>query len=66
MFDIDATSAFVVGEDAGGAMHAYRVSANLVQEVAFKVARSHARGVRLPTGAIAVVGGDVNVESFVP
>jgi hypothetical protein len=66
VFAIDASSAFVVGEDASGAMHAYRMSSALVQEVAFKVPRNHARAVRLPTGAVAVVGGAPSMESFVP
>jgi hypothetical protein len=66
VFAIDAQSAFVVGEDAGGAMHAYRVTSATAQEVAFRVPRSHARAVRLPTGPIAVVGGDPNIESFAP
>jgi hypothetical protein len=70
-FAIDASSAFVVGEDAKGAMHAYRLSATAAVEVPFRVPRSHARAVRLPLGSpgagpIAVVGGATNIESFLP
>ncbi len=74
VFAIDAASAFVVGEDVGGAMHAYRLSRTSVAEVPFRVKRSHARAIQLPvgagkaagTGAIAVVGGDSTIESFIP
>ena len=66
VFAIDAASAFVVGEDASGAMHAYRLSASVAQEVPFKIPRSHARAVRLPTGGVAVIGGDTTMESFIP
>ncbi len=70
-FTIDPSSAFVVGEDASGAMHAYRLSQAAAVEVGFQHQRSHARAVRLPFGApgsgpIAVVGGDPTIESFIP
>jgi hypothetical protein len=66
VFALDAQSAFVVGEDATGAMRAYRITADAAREVAFKVPRNHARALRLSTGGIAVVGGDANMESFLP
>ena len=70
-FAIDASSAFVTGEDARGAMHAYRLSPMSVAEVPFRVPRSRARGIRLPfgapgTGPVAIVGGSPTLESFVP
>ncbi len=66
VFDIDASSVFVVGEDAAGASHAIRVSTTAATEVPFKLARNHARGVRLPLGQVAIVGGNATMESFVP
>lgn len=66
VFDIDSTSAFVVGETDGGGSLAYRVSPSLVQPIPFAVPRSHARAVRLPMGQVAVVGGSTWVESFTP
>jgi hypothetical protein len=66
VFDIDSSSAFIVGEDATGANHAFRLSSTASQPVAFKIARNHARAVRLPLGPVAVVGGNVVMESFTP
>jgi hypothetical protein len=72
-FAIDAASAFVTGEDATGAMHAYRLSSSKVAEIPFRLARSHARGLRLPLdarapgeGPVAIVGGNPTIESFIP
>ena len=68
---IDTSTAFVTGEDASGAMHAYRLSATSVAEIPFRIPRSHARAVRLPLGLgsaapIALVGGNPTIESFIP
>jgi hypothetical protein len=65
-FDVDPTTAFVVGEDATFATRAFRVSPQAVAEIAVKAPRSHARAVLLPTGGVAVVGGAAPIESFVP
>jgi hypothetical protein len=70
-FAIDRSTALVTGEDASGGMHAYRLAATSVTEVPFRVARSHARAVRLPLGTpgagpIALVGGATTIESFIP
>ena len=66
-FAIDSQTAFVVGDDTTGVTHAYRLTSASVAEVPFRVTRSHARAVSLPlNNAIAVVGGDPNIESFIP
>jgi hypothetical protein len=66
-FAIDASSAFIVGDDAmTSATRAFRASGSTVTEVALKVARSGARAVATPTGAVAIVGGAGEIESFVP
>jgi hypothetical protein len=65
-FSTSATSAIVLGDDAAGASHVYTLAPNLTQEVPFKIARNHARGLRLPSGAIAVAGGDPQMEQFAP
>ncbi len=66
VFDIDSLNAFVVGEEASGVSHAFRLSASLAQEIPFKLPRSHARAVRLPLGPIAIAGGNAQMESFTP
>ena len=66
-FDLDASSALVVGDDAAsGATRAFRVSQTSAVEVVLKVPRKGGRGVVLPTGAIAIAGGAAEIESFVP
>ncbi len=71
VFALGATDALVVGGDANDATSAYRVSPpsssgpmGAAVPVPFKVARSHARAIELPSGAVAVVGGDKTIESF--
>jgi hypothetical protein len=68
VFDIDTNSAFVVGESEDGGSLAYRVSSSAVEPIPFAVSPppAHARGVRLPMGPIAVVGGSTWIESFTP
>jgi hypothetical protein len=63
-FAINATSAFVVGNDASNNTHAYKVTATSATEITFNVPRKGATAVQLPTGPVAVVGGDVTMESF--
>lgn len=48
---------FVLGDDAVGTTHAYRVSPNGAREVPLKNPRRGARLVATPTNAVAVVGG---------
>ena len=49
-FSTGAASAIVLGEDAAGASHVFTLTpsgaASVAPEVAFKVARNHARGLR--------------------
>jgi hypothetical protein len=65
-FRVDGMSAFVVGNDASGATHSYRVTSAAATEVPLKVARKNARAILLPTGAVVIVGGATAIESFVP
>lgn len=48
---------FVLGDDAAGVTHAYRVSPNGAREIPLKNPRRGARLVATPTNAVAVVGG---------
>jgi hypothetical protein len=67
VYPIDKASAFVVGDDAAGTMHAYRIGPSNALEIALKIPRKLARTLALPTGAIAIVGGgSKTIESFVP
>ena len=63
-FTIDAKTAFVVGNDASNNTHAYVITSTTATEIKFNVARKGATALRLPTGPIVVVGGDVTMESF--
>ena len=65
-FDLDGLSALVIGDDAAGATHAYRVTQAAAAEVPLKVPRSGGRPVVLSTGAIAIAGGATVMESFAP
>jgi hypothetical protein len=63
-FALTPTSVFVLGDDATGATHAFLLSASSVTEEPLRIPRRHARGVRLPTGQIAVIGWQPQMESF--
>jgi hypothetical protein len=66
-FAIDAATAFVVGNDGAGSTHTMTLSAGGATELPLRNARTNARGVYLPTGAIGVVGGGSDViEAFTP
>jgi hypothetical protein len=56
--------AFVVGDDATGATHAYRASATGTREIPLRVARRGARLVRTAAGVFAVVGGAAGIEQY--
>ena len=63
----DLQTAFVVGSESGGTTHAFTVNqATGLTVVDFKVPRSNARAVMLPTNNIAIVGGAPEIESFLP
>lgn len=66
VFSSTAKDVFALADDADGTTHAYRIGMDSTVEVAFKIPRKRARGLRLPTGSIAVVGGSTTIESFVP
>ncbi|WP_394850303.1 hypothetical protein LZC95_22950 [Pendulispora brunnea] len=65
-FDLTTDSALFVGDDATGLSHAFRVSRPGAREIAFKIPRRGARGIRVNPPAITFVGGDPTVESFTP
>jgi hypothetical protein len=58
------TTAFVLGDDASGATHAYRASATGMREVPLRTPRRGARLVMTPTGALTVVGGAAGIEQY--
>jgi hypothetical protein len=60
------TDVLAVGWDANGDTHVFRITQMTATEIALKVPRKQARGVALPNGAIAVVGGAAQGESFFP
>lgn len=66
LFGATSDAVLALGEDADGTSRARLLRAGADVEVPFKVARKHARGLRLPTGAVAFVGGAKEIESFVP
>jgi hypothetical protein len=66
---LTADAALVVGDDASGATHAFRVtnaSADQggLREIPLKVARRGARLVQTPTNAFAIVGGGTGIEQY--
>ncbi len=64
MQPLAADAAFVLGDDAEGATHAYRASAAGLREVPLRNPRRGARLVRNPVGALTVVGGGVGIEQY--
>ena len=64
-FTLDASTALVVGSEASGTSHAFRMSATMATEIPFKVSRKNASALRLPMGQVAVLGGDPTLESFI-
>lgn len=66
MFSSTANDVFVLADAMDGTTHAYRMSEASSVEVAFKIPRKRARGLRLPTGSVGVVGGSTTIESFLP
>ena len=57
-------AAFVVGDDANGATHAYRVAATGLREIPLKVPRRGGRLVPTPIGSVIIVGGGSGLEQF--
>lgn len=65
-FTLAPNAALVAGDDATGAMRAFRVSDTGAREVPLKAARRNARLVALPVkGTVAVVGGGAAIEEYV-
>jgi hypothetical protein len=65
-FALSPTSVFVLGDDATAATHAFLLSPSSMTEEPLRIPRQHARGVRLATGQIAVIGWQKQMESFIP
>jgi len=69
-YALDAESILAVGRAANGDTHVFRISGpagnGAAREIALKIPRKNARGLRLPTGAVAIAGGSNVIESFVP
>lgn len=61
---LDANRALGIAED--GASCAFTWDGSGVMEVPLKLPRRGARGIRLPTGAIGVVGGSATIEEYAP
>jgi hypothetical protein len=57
-------AAFVVGDDATGASHAFRASATGLREVPLRFQRRGARLIPTPTGTFVVVGGGIGIEQY--
>jgi hypothetical protein len=67
-FGIDAADALVVGSEASGTTHVFRVTTATATEVPLKIPRNNARAVLSPLefGTVVVVGGGSNVmESYI-
>jgi hypothetical protein len=60
------TDILATGWDGNNDTHVFRITQMSATEIALKVARKQARGIALPNGAIAVVGGAPQAESFFP
>jgi hypothetical protein len=64
-FGIDPANALVVGSEASGPTHVFRLTTAGATEVPLKIPRTNARAVLTPLGTIVVVGGGSNVmESY--
>jgi hypothetical protein len=65
-FALAPDSALVVGDDASGASHAFRISAaGGKRELPLRIPRRGARLVATPTAAFAVIGGGAGIEQYV-
>jgi hypothetical protein len=58
-------AALVVGDDAAGASHAFRVATTGLREIAFKIPRRGARLVVTPMNSVVVMGGGAGIEQYV-
>lgn len=61
---IAADAAFILGDDASGATHAYRASATGTREIPLRVPRRGARLLLTATGAFNVIGGAAGIEQY--
>lgn len=62
---ISPEAVFVLGDDAGGATHAYRASSTGMREIALRVPRRGARAFVTPTNTLGVLGGGApGVEQY--
>jgi hypothetical protein len=61
---LDPKTALIVAED--GPSCAFTWDGQIVKEIPLRIPRKGARAIRLPTGAVAIVGGSATVEQFAP
>jgi len=67
LFTTSPTTALLVGDDATGATHTFRLDAGAATEIPTKSPRVRARAARVATGSIVLAGGGTGtLESFVP
>jgi hypothetical protein len=66
VFASDATNALVVGNEAAGTTHVYRVTMTSAAELPTKVPHTNARALVSPLGSVVLLGGRGEIESFVP
>jgi hypothetical protein len=62
----DAAHALVVGDDAAGLTHVFRLTSTSATDVPTKVPHTKARMAISPLHTIVLVGGAAEIESFTP
>jgi hypothetical protein len=65
-FAFDAATGLVVGSDASGKTHVYRLTTAAATEMPTKVTHTGAGAVVSPLGTIVLFGGAAEIESFTP
>lgn len=63
-FGLSFDKAFIVGDDANGATHAYRAMPTELREIPLKIGRQHARMIPTPTKSVVIVGGGAGIEQY--
>lgn len=67
IFNVGSVTFLIVGDDAQGTTHAFRLTSVSTTEVPFKIARHQARAIQFETGLVVVIGGGTTTpESYAP
>jgi hypothetical protein len=67
LFAVGKATFVIVGDDASGATHVFRLDATSTTELTLKIPRQQARATQIETGQVVIVGGGSPVlESYVP